>query len=158
MTASTFQDQTAARLAAVQALYQMETGGAGVDAVVKEFIEHRLGGDIEGEAAAPADAAFFTEIVRGVVSRQRRIDPYIERRLASGWTLSRLEATSRAILRAALFELTARPDTPFRVVIDEYVEIANAFFDGDEPRFINGVLDAAARDARPDEFEKKERG
>lgn len=144
--------QTAARLAAVQALYQMEWSGAGVDAVINEFVEHRLESDIDGAVFHRADADLFAEIVRGVVARQRRIDPYIERRLAKGWTLSRIEATARAILRAGLFELTAKPETPFRVVINEYLDIANAFFDGDEPRFINGVLDAAAREVRADEF------
>ncbi len=144
--------RTAARLAAVQALYQMETAGTGVEAVIREFVAHRLGADIEGAPIHEADAGFFADVVRGVVASQRRIDPYIESQLAEKWTLSRLDATARAILRAALFELTMRADIPFRVVIDEYVEIAKAFFgDGDEPRFINAVLDAAARDARPGE-------
>jgi len=144
--------RTAARLAAVQALYQMEAAGTGVEAVIREFIAHRLGADIEGAPIHEADADFFADVVRGVVAGQRQIDPYIEGQLAEKWTLSRLDATARAILRAALFELTKRPDIPFRVVIDEYVEIAKAFFgEGDEPRFINAVLDAAARDARPGE-------
>jgi N utilization substance protein B len=144
--------RTAARLAAVQALYQMETAGTGVDAVVREFVIHRLGGEIEGAALHEADAEFFADITRGVVANQRRIDPYIERQLARNWTLARLDATARAILRAALYEMTMRPEIPFRVVIDEYVEIAKAFFgDADEPGFINAVLDAAAQDARPDE-------
>ncbi|MGE0408689.1 MAG: transcription antitermination factor NusB [Amphiplicatus sp.] len=143
--------RSAARLAAVQALYQMETGGGGAESVIREFIAHRLGRDIEGAAVHEADAEFFADIVRGVIDVQRRIDPVIERHLARNWTLSRLDATARAILRAAAYELSRRADIPFRVVIDEYVEIANAFFDGDEPRFINGVLDAAAREARPAE-------
>ncbi len=141
-----------ARLAAVQALYQMEQTGAGVESVILEFNTHRLGGDLDGVAIHDADAVYFAEIMRGVVSAQRRIDPFIERQLAEKWTLSRLDATARAILRAGLYELTARPDTPFRVVIDEYVEIANAFFDGPEPQFINAVLDASARETRRDEF------
>lgn len=144
--------RAAARLAAVQALYQMEAAGIGVDAVVREFVDHRLDGEIEGAALHEADAEFFADITRGVVANQRRIDPYIERQLARNWTLSRLDSTARAILRAALYELTMRPDIPFRVVIDEYVELAKAFFgEADEPGFINAVLDAAAQDARPDE-------
>jgi N utilization substance protein B len=142
--------RSAARLAAVQALYQMETAGAGVEAVIREFLAHRLGGDIDGAALHDADAAFFADIVRGVTEAQRRIDPSIERELAKNWTLGRLDATARAILRAGVYELMRREDVPFPVVIDEYVEIANAFFDGDEPRFINGVLDAAAKAARPE--------
>lgn len=145
--------RTAARLAAVQALYQMETAGVGAEAVIREFVAHRLGGDIEGAALYEADADFFAELTRGVVAGQRRIDPYIERRLAENWTLARLDATARAILRAGVYELTTRPDIPYRVVIDEYVEMAKAFFgEGEEPRFVNAVLDACARDVRPDEY------
>ena len=148
--------RTAARLAAVQALYQMEATGLGVDAVIREFVAHRLGTEIEGAAIHDADADFFADVTRGVVDSQRRIDPYIERQLAKNWKLSRLDATARAILRAGLFELIMRADVPYRVVIDEYVEIAKAFFgEGDEPRFINAVLDAAAQDARPGEFEQR---
>ncbi len=144
--------RSAARLAAVQALYQMETTGQGVDAVISEFTDHRLGGEIEGETLHPADAAFFSDILRGTVEAQSRLDPYLQRQLAEGWTLKRIDSTARAILRAALFELVRRPDVPFRVIIDEYLDIANAFFDADEPKFINGVLDRAARDARSDEI------
>ncbi|MEL7491129.1 MAG: transcription antitermination factor NusB [Pseudomonadota bacterium] len=144
--------RAAARLAAVQALYQMEAAGAGVEAVIREFDAYRLGGEIDGYALIEADTEFFAEILRGAVELQTRIDPYIERHLASGWTLKRLDATARAILRAALFELSVRPDIPFRVVIDEYLEVANAFFEGDEPAFINGILDAAAQDVRADEI------
>lgn len=147
--------RTAARLAAVQALFQMDAAGAGVESVIREFIDHRLDGEIEGAPLHEADADFFADVTRGVVSSQRRIDPYIERQLAKNWTLARLDATARAILRAGLFELIMRADVPYRVVIDEYVEIAKAFFgEGDEPRFVNAVLDAAARDARPDEYQR----
>lgn len=141
--------RSAARLAAVQALYQMEAGGAGVDTVIDEFIAHRLGGDIEGDALHAADAEFFADIARGVVETQRRIDPAIESFLADNWTLARVDATARAILRAGVYELMRRPDVPARAIIDEYVEIAKAFFGGEEPRFINAVLDAAARKSRP---------
>jgi N utilization substance protein B len=145
--------RTAARLGAVQALYQMETAGTGVETVIREFNAHRLGGDIEGVSIHDADAEFFADIARGVIEMQRKIDPVIERRLAANWKLQRIDATARAILRAGVYELSRRADIPYRVVIDEYVELANAFFDGDEPRFINAVLDAVAREARKDEIE-----
>ena len=145
--------RSAARLAAVQALYQMETAGAGVEAIIREFQDFRLGKDIEGERMHKADAAFFADILRGTVETQRKLDPYLERHLAQGWKLSRLDATARAILRAGLYELIRRPDVPYKVVIDEYMNIANAFFEEDEPKFINAVLNAAAEDARSDELE-----
>lgn len=144
--------RSAARLAAVQALYQMETTGQGVEAVIGEFTAHRLGGDIEGEQLHDADVKFFSDILRGAVESQSRLDPYLQRQLASGWTLKRIDSTARAILRAGLYELIRRPDVPFRVIINEYLDIANAFFDADEPKFINGVLDKAARAARSDEI------
>ncbi len=144
--------RSAARLAAVQALYQMETTGQGVDAVINEFADHRLGGEIEGEKLHAADVAFFSDILRGTVESQSRLDPYLQKQLAEGWKLKRLDATARAILRAGLYEMVRRPDVPFRVIINEYLNIANAFFDADEPKFINGVLDSAARDARSDEI------
>lgn len=145
--------RSAARLAAVQALYQMETAGQGVEATIREFKDHRLGGEIEGERIHAADAAFFADILRGAVETQKRLDPYLQRQLAQGWRLSRLDATVRAILRAGLYELIRRTDVPYKVVINEYVEIANAFFDGDEPGFVNAILDAAAREARDDEIQ-----
>ncbi len=144
--------RSAARLAAVQALYQMETAGQGVEATIAEFKQHRLGGEIEGEALHAADAAFFSDILRGAVETQKRLDPYLQRQLADGWRLARLDATVRAILRAGLYELIRRADVPYKVVINEYVDIANAFFEGDEPGFINAILDAAAKQAREDEI------
>ena len=140
--------RTVARLAAVQALYQMEIAGAGVEAVVREFSDHRFDGDLEGERLAEADEAFFAEVVRGVVEHQAVIDRAVARRLASGWRLERLDATLRAILRAGAFELAHRPDVPLEVAIDEYVEIGKSFFEGPEPGVINGVLDGIGRDAR----------
>jgi N utilization substance protein B len=154
MSKSDYPARSAARLAAVQALYQMETSGAGVDAVVAEFIAHRLGADIEGDPIVEADADFFADIARGVVEAQRRIDPVIEQRLAQNWTLGRIDATARAILRAGVYELMRRADVPARATIDEYVELAKAFFDGDEPRFINALLDAVAHEARAEDFDK----
>ena len=142
------QARSVARLAAVQALYQMELGGAGVEAVVREFSDHRFGADLEGEPLAQADEGFFAELVRGVVADQGAIDKAIVRRLATGCKLDRLDATVRAILRAGAFELASRPDVPIEVVIDEYVELAKAFFDPTEAGFINAALDSIAGDVR----------
>lgn len=152
VTPSPMLARTAARLAAIQALYQMETGGGGVDATVREFRAHRLGTELDGDAIVEADAPFFEDILRGVVELQPKIDPYIAKRLSQGWTLQRIDSTARAILRCGLFELVRRADVPARAIIDEYVELAHDFFDGDEPGFINGVLDAAAKDVRASEL------
>jgi N utilization substance protein B len=141
-----------ARLAAVQALYQMEVSGAGVDSVVLEFIEHRLGQEMEGSILGEADGEFFSEIVKGVVNSQKRVDRLIDENLAKNWKLSRLDATARSILRAAVFELISRPDIPGKVVMDEYLEISKAFFESEEPKFINGVLDSIWRLARAEEI------
>jgi len=140
--------RTVARLAAVQALYQMEIAGAGVEAVIREFTDHRFDADMEGEQLAEADEAFFAVIVRGVVAEQKTIDGAIAKRLAQGWRLERIDATLRAILRAGSLELLSRPDVPTEVAIDEYVEIAKSFFEGPEPGVANGVLDGIARDVR----------
>jgi N utilization substance protein B len=142
------QARSVARLAAVQALYQMETVGAGSEAVIREFGEHRFDRDIEGDTLAPADEAYFALIVRGVVEHQSRIDAAVRRRLAEDWRLDRLDATLRAILRAGAMELVECPDAPIEVVIDEYVDIAKCFFEGPEPGFVNAALDAIARDVR----------
>lgn len=144
--------RSAARLAAVQALYQMDAVGVGVDATVREFRDERLGREIDGEQMHKADASFFEDLLRGVVATQRRLDPYLERNLAQGWRLERIDATARAILRAGLYELIRRADVPAKVVINEYIEIAKAFFDDDLVKFINGVLDTSAHAARSDEF------
>jgi N utilization substance protein B len=138
-----------ARLAAVQALYQMELSGAGVETVVREFSAHRFDRDLEGEQLARADEAFFGELVRGVIDAQARIDAVIVDRLAQGWRLDRLDATVRAILRCGLHEVLSRGGAPPQVVIDEYVELAKSFFGtGSETAFVNAVLDQAARDDR----------
>ena len=145
------QARSVARLAAVQALYQIEVSGVGVEAVIREFTEHRFDRGIEGEESATlasADEAFFAELVRGVVENQREIDAAVVRRLASGWRLERLDATVRAILRAGAYELAHRPDVPVEVAIDEYVELAKSFFEGPEPGFVNGALDKVAQDVR----------
>lgn len=143
------QSRSVARLAAVQALYQMEVSGAGVEAVIREFTDHRFDRDVEGETLASADEAFFADLVRGVVREQKVIDAAIVKRLAQGWRLERLDATVRAILRAGVFELKHRSDVPTEVAIDEYVELTKSFFEGPEPGFVNGALDAVARDVRP---------
>ncbi|MEM8936731.1 MAG: transcription antitermination factor NusB [Pseudomonadota bacterium] len=143
--------RSAARLAAVQALYQMEKTNIGVEAAIREFQDFRLGGDLDGAQLHKADARFFADILRGAVENQARLDGFLERQLAEGWKLSRIDSIARAILRAGLYELAQRADVPYKVVIDEYIEIAQSFFEGDEPKFINGVLDAASRAARADE-------
>ena len=143
---------SAARLGAVQALYQMDMAGTDLSEVVREFEEHRLGCEIEGEVYKQADMAFFTALVEGVVRVQREIDPLLDERLAKGWRLVRIDSILRAILRSAAFELQERHDVPGRVVINEYIDIARAFFDGDEPKVVNGVLDALAKHLRGDEM------
>lgn len=148
LSASDRRARTVARLAAVQALYQMEVGGAGVDAVVREFSDYRFERDMEGAELAHADEAYFAEVVRDAVASQGEVDRAIATRLAKGWRLDRIDATLRAILRAGAAELIKRPDTPLVVVIDEYVEIAKSFFEGPEPGVVNGVLDGIARDVR----------
>ncbi|WP_369059543.1 transcription antitermination factor NusB [Caulobacter sp. 73W] len=143
------QARSVARLAAVQALYQMETAGTGVEAVVREFSEHRFDRDLsEDVRLAGADEEFFADLVRGVVGQQAKIDKAITSRLATNWRLERVDATLRAILRAGAFELINRPDVPVEVAIDEYVDIAKSFFEGPEAGFVNGALDGIAKDAR----------
>ena len=137
----------AARLAAVQAIYQMELTGADAESVASEFVEHRFGQETDHP-----DEDFFGDIVRGVPHHQVEIDRSIVRCLASGWRLSRVDSILRAILRAAAFELVARKDVPAKVVLDEYVEISHAFFGGDEPAFVNAALDKLARRKRSAEF------
>jgi len=141
--------RTVARLAAVQALYQMELAGEGVDTVISEFTNHRFDADIEGEMLAEADEDYFGAIVRGVVEGQREIDASVKARLASNWRMERLDSTLRALLRAGTWELRERPDVPREIVIDEYVELAKAFFDDAEAKFVNAALDGVARDVRP---------
>jgi N utilization substance protein B len=144
--------RSAARLAASQALYQMEIAGKGVDEILGEFEAHWMGQVIEGDAYKPADAAFFRDVVSGVLRDQLPIDRSLDETLAEGWPLRRVEALMRAILRAAFYELRSRPDVPARVVVTEYVDVAAAFFGADESGMINAVLDALARQTRPAEF------
>ena len=138
----------AARLAAVQALYQMDIGGTGVLEVVAEYEAHRLGQELDGETYLKADASWFRSIVAGVVREQTRLDPLIGSALQDDWALSRLDSTVRAILRAGTFELIDRKDVPVPVIVTEYVEIAHAFFEEDEPKLVNAVLDRIAKQIR----------
>nr|WP_305112073.1 transcription antitermination factor NusB [Shinella lacus] len=140
----------AARLAAVQALYQMDIGGSGVLEIVAEYETHRLGQEIDGDTYLKADASWFRSIVAGVVRDQRLLDPMIGAALQDDWALSRLDSTVRAILRAGTFELKERKDVPIAVIVTEYVEIAKAFFDDEEPKLVNAVLDRIAKQLRPD--------
>jgi transcription antitermination protein NusB len=142
----------AARLAAVQALYQMDLAGTGLNDILAEFESHWLGGEVEGAQYRPAEAAFFRDIVGGVVREQRRLDPQIDAALARGWPLRRIETILRAVLRAGAYELACRPDIPARVVTSEYVDVAAAFVDKEETGMVNGVLDLLARQLRAAEF------
>lgn len=148
--------RSAARLAAVQALYQMEISGQPWRAVRREFEDHRLGAEIEGAQYHDADLSLFRDILEGVVARQSTIDQLTDRALVERWPLGRIDSTLRALFRAAGHELTARPDIPPKVSIGEYVDVAKAFFeDGKEAKFVNAVLDHMAREARPDAFVPK---
>jgi N utilization substance protein B len=142
----------AARLAAVQALYQMDIAGKGLNDILAEFESHWLGREVEGEQYLPAEAAFFRDIVGGFAAEQRRLDPQIDQALAAGWPLKRVEAIVRAVLRAGCWELDKRADIPARVVVSEYVGVANAFVDREETGMVNAVLDTLARKFRAGEF------
>lgn len=150
--------RSAARLGAVQALYQMDMAGTDLKAVMQEFEDHRFGAEIEGERYNEADTLYFEEIVEGVVRLQKQIDPQIDKRLAEGWRLNRIDSILRAILRSASYELIERHDVPVRVIINEYIDISRAFFDGEEPKVVNGVLDSLARQHRADELGKPKNG
>ena len=138
----------AARLAAVQALYQMDVGGTGLLETVAEYESFRLGREIDGETYRDADAAWFRDVVSGVVRGQKAIDPLIHASLPAEWPLARLDTTLRAILRAGTFELSSRKDVPVAVIVSEYVDVAKAFYVEDEPKLVNAVLDRVARSER----------
>jgi N utilization substance protein B len=142
----------AARLAAVQALYQMDVAAKGLNEIFAEFESHWIGREVEGSQYLPAEAAFFRDIVGGVVREQRRMDPIIDDTLSKGWPLKRVEALLRAVLRAGAYELEARTDVPARVVVSEYVDVAGAFMDRDETGMVNAVLQDLARQMRGAEF------
>lgn len=142
----------AARLAAVQALYQMDVAATGLNEIFAEFESHWIGQEVEGTQYLPAEAAFFREIVSGVVREQLVLDPRIDAALTKGWPLKRIEALMRAVLRAGAYELAHRKDIPPKVIVSEYVDVAGAFVDRDETGMINAVLDDLARQARPEDF------
>lgn len=137
----------AARLAAVQALYQMDVGRQSLEDTLAQFSAIHVGREIEGEEYLPADADFFRQIVGGVIKAQLEIDPAVDSALARSWPMGRIDATLRAILRAAAFELLKRQDIPARVVITEYVDVAKAFYEDEAPKMVNGVLDQVAKAA-----------
>jgi N utilization substance protein B len=142
----------AARLAAVQALYQMDLAGTGMNDIFAEFESHWIGREVEGEQYLPAEAAFFRDIVSGVVRDQKALDPRIDAALAAGWPLKRIDAILRAVLRAGTYELDNRRDVPAKVVVSEYADVANAFVDREETGMVNAILDQIARGARANEF------
>lgn len=135
----------AARLAAVQALYQMDVGRATLEDTLAQFGAFHLGREIEGEQYLPADADFFRQIVAGVTKHQLQIDPAVDKALSEGWPIERVDATLRAILRAAAFELLRRRDIPSKVVITEYIDVARAFYEDDAAGMVNAALDSIAK-------------
>lgn len=145
-----------ARLAAVQALYQMDIGGTTMEETLADFSATRLGTEIEGDQYLPADADFFGQIVRGVVAGQRTIDPMIDTALTVDWPVTRIDATLRAILRAGVFELLKRPDIPAKVVISEYLDISRAFFEDEGTGLVNAVLDTISRRLADDRGQKSQ--
>ena len=140
--------RSAARLAAVQALYQRQMEKTALARLLDEFHQHRLGKEIEDEQLEDAEVDFFDDIVSGVAAREEEIDALLTARLAQGWTLARLDKTMLQILRCGTYELLARPDVPKASAISEYVDVAHAFFDEREAKFVNGILDAVAKEVR----------
>jgi transcription antitermination protein NusB len=163
--AATPRPRSRSRLAAVQALYQMDLAGTDLNVVIEDFTLLRFAAPSSGHDGAHdyrdadaddslvgADPQFFAELLRGVVRRQRDIDPLVDAQMATGWRLVRIDSIMRAILRSGVFELMERPDVPGRVVINEYIDVAKDFFSEDEPRVVNGILDQLARRLRAEEF------
>jgi N utilization substance protein B len=147
-TSTRSRSRSAARLAAVQALYQQEMEGTPIPKLLHEFHHHRLGATIEGVEYAEAEVDFFDDLVSGVDARSAELDALIAARLSKDWSLNRLDRPMRQILRAGAYELVARIDVPTGSVISEYVEVAKAFYDKRESAFVNGLLDAVAKDVR----------
>jgi len=145
---STAKARAAARLAAVQALYQQAMESTPVASLLDEFHRHRLGAEIEDEQYLDAEVTFFDDIVKGVLARADEIDALVSGKLAEGWKIERLDKTMLQILRAGTYELLARPDVPTGSAINEYLDVAHAFFDAREAKFVNGVLDAVAKAVR----------
>ncbi|CAL8972979.1 transcription antitermination factor NusB [Rhodoplanes serenus] len=144
----------AARLAAVQALYQMDIAATPLHEILAQFESHWIGREVEGDQYLPAEAGFFRDIVNGVVQGQRKLDPLVDQALEASWPLKRVEAILRSVLRAGAWELDKRRDIPARVVVSEYVDVAHAFVDRDETGMINAVLDEIARRLRAEEFDR----
>jgi N utilization substance protein B len=140
--------RSAARLAAVQALYQLDMETPELATLLDEFHRHRLGAEIEDVEYLEADVAFFDDVVRGVAARKDEVDAALTARLATGWSIARLDKTMLQILRAGTWELMARPDIGVGTVINEYLDVTHAFFDAREAKFVNGLLDAVAKDLR----------
>jgi N utilization substance protein B len=147
--------RSAARLAIVQALYQMDVTGKGLNEILAEFESFWIGREVEGDEYKPAEVQFFRDVLAGVLKEQRAIDPLIDRTLSEGWPLKRVEAVMRAVLRAGAYELKMRTDVPARVVITEYVAVASAFFEREEAGMTNAVLDRLARQLRSGELDEK---
>jgi transcription antitermination protein NusB len=150
--------RTAARLAAVQALYQLELVGGSVDTIITEFLQHRFGRQGDTETVGEAEPTFFAELTRGASERLVDLDRTISTVLTPDWPLGRLESVLRAILRMGAYELLVRVDVPATVIISEYLDIAHAFFDGKEPGLVNGVLDRLAHRFRPEEMTEGKHG
>lgn len=140
--------RSSARLAAVQALYQMEISKVPAKIIVSEFIDHRLGEIIDDDQYSKVDNDFFNDIVIGVEQRFCEIDDHISQALSDDWTLERIESVARAVLRAGTYEIISRPDVPTSVIINEYIDLTKAFFEDNKPGFVNGVLDKLARKIR----------
>ena len=145
--------RSASRLAVVQALYQMELSGQDSESAIAEFIEHRMGQELEGEQYPEADHKYFAGILRGVIERQDEIDQALARATGKSWSYDRIDTTMRAILRACAFEFLGSNDVPIRVIVDEYMNVAGAFYEdkGEEMTFLGGVLYRVAREFRPDD-------
>jgi transcription antitermination protein NusB len=145
---STSTRRSLSRLAAVQALYQREMEGTPLAQLLHEFHHHRLGATIDGVDYADAEVGFFDDLVSGVDARGEELDALIAQRLAEGWSLARLDKPMKAILRAGAYELVARADVPAASIISEYVDVAKAFYDKRDTGFVNGLLDAVAKEVR----------
>jgi len=144
-----------ARLAAVQALYQMDVGEVPLSSVISEFTAFRLGKELDGEQYLDADEQWFKSIVNGVFEDQKFLDPFIHKALTEGWPLKRVDSLLRAILRSGSFELLRRKDVPPKVIISEYIDVTKAFYEADEPGLVNGVLDRLAQELRNEELVAK---
>ncbi|MFQ6018348.1 MAG: transcription antitermination factor NusB [Kiloniellaceae bacterium] len=144
--------RSAARLAATQALYQIEMAGGSAEAVLREFLDHRVGEEVDGLRLPAVDRAMLGDLIKGVVAARKALDDMLAAVLEADWPVERLETLLRVVLRAGAYELSERPDVPARVIVTEYVDLAHAFFSGKEPGLVNGVLDRLARALRTEEF------